>query len=502
MSTALSVPPQAVIPNQDPGPDWKQQLTERLDAYRSRRQEEKSSFSAGVSAQADSRASRIARAVASRYAAAPTYSELLLAAAQAERAAQEALADHEKAMRERAELEAIAVDQGGTCAAESDGRNSLRHSLDPIRPQETPDEGEQAFAERYGSPIHTQSATPVMPQFATRTKEMHVHQTTPEPEPSLEDLWASALVEPRALLPSKLIEFPRELVSSRRARPHLPEAPDSRTPLPEAAQLRIFEVHAETESHAAIEPAMTEAASEATVETVGEAARQNPLQKTAPDFPERSEPATFEAAQRAAAMSRLGASVQAWTATHATSAPLEGRASSASTARAFKNLEWAAISLDREQAAVDDRSAISVADYAPFLVDPASIDRRLMAFAVDFAAVTAGFLGFLLVFAASTPHLPAGATAAALAGAVYLALWVLYQALFFSLSGATAGMQYAHIALCTFDDQNPTRLALRKRLGAWWLSCLPLGLGFLWCFVDEDNLSWHDRITRTYQREY
>jgi uncharacterized RDD family membrane protein YckC len=138
----------------------------------------------------------------------------------------------------------------------------------------------------------------------------------------------------------------------------------------------------------------------------------------------------------------------------------------------------------------------------PFMVDPASIDRRVMAFAVDFAAVTAGFLGFLVVFVASTPHLPTGLTAAALAGVVYVALWVLYQMLFFSLSGATAGMLYAHIALCTFDDQNPTRPALQRRLAAWWVSFLPLGIGFLWCFVDEDNLCWHDRITRTYQREY
>ncbi|MHB1865752.1 MAG: RDD family protein, partial [Candidatus Saccharimonadales bacterium] len=148
------------------------------------------------------------------------------------------------------------------------------------------------------------------------------------------------------------------------------------------------------------------------------------------------------------------------------------------------------------------RAQSAVAEYVPFMVDPASIDRRVMAFAVDFAAVTAGFLGFLVVFVASTPHLPTGLTAAALAGVVYTALWVLYQMLFFSLSGATAGMLYAHIALCTFDDQNPTRSALQRRLAAWWVSLLPLGIGFLWCFVDEDNLCWHDRITRTYQREY
>ena len=173
-----------------------------------------------------------------------------------------------------------------------------------------------------------------------------------------------------------------------------------------------------------------------------------------------------------------------------------------SPARAFKGLEWASISLDKETYAPAQKREATVSEYVPFLIEPASIDRRIMSFAVDFAAVTAGFLGFLLVFAAATPHLPTGLTAVALGGVVYVALWVLYQMLFFSLSGATAGMLYARIALCTFDDQNPTREALRRRLASWWLSCLSLGMGFLWCFVDEDNLSWHDRITRMYQRRY
>jgi hypothetical protein len=27
---------------------------------------------------------------------------------------------------------------------------------------------------------------------------------------------------------------------------------------------------------------------------------------------------------------------------------------------------------------------------------------------------------------------------------------------------------------------------------------LTLGLGYAWCFLDEDELSWHDRITKTH----
>jgi hypothetical protein len=62
-------------------------------------------------------------------------------------------------------------------------------------------------------------------------------------------------------------------------------------------------------------------------------------------------------------------------------------------------------------------------------------------------------------------------------------------------------MKYARIGLCTFDDQSPTRAQRCGRLGALLLSVLPLGLGAAWAIFDEDHLSWHDRLSRTYQRK-
>jgi uncharacterized RDD family membrane protein YckC len=85
---------------------------------------------------------------------------------------------------------------------------------------------------------------------------------------------------------------------------------------------------------------------------------------------------------------------------------------------------------------------------------------------------------------------------------VLVLLYLLYQALFFSFSESTPGMRCARIALCTFDDENPTRGAMRRRNLAVLLSACPLGLGLLWAAFDEDRLTWHDRLTRTYQRIY
>jgi uncharacterized RDD family membrane protein YckC len=132
----------------------------------------------------------------------------------------------------------------------------------------------------------------------------------------------------------------------------------------------------------------------------------------------------------------------------------------------------------------------------------AGIPDRLMAGIVDAALVGIAFAMFVLVFATSTAHPPAGKPAI-IGGAVLLAvLYLLYQLLFFTFAEATPGMRYARIALCTFDDDNPTRDAMRKRIFALVLAAAPLGLGFLYALFDEDHLGWHDRMTRMYQRSY
>jgi uncharacterized RDD family membrane protein YckC len=121
---------------------------------------------------------------------------------------------------------------------------------------------------------------------------------------------------------------------------------------------------------------------------------------------------------------------------------------------------------------------------------------------IDGALTLSAFLLFYLVFILCTTSLPHGRVALIGACVTLFAMWLLYQLLFFTLTDATPGMHYAKIALCTFNDDNPSRSALRARIAALLLSALPLGLGFLWVVFDEDSLGWHDRITQTYQRSY
>jgi uncharacterized RDD family membrane protein YckC len=271
-------------------------------------------------------------------------------------------------------------------------------------------------------------------------------------------------------LPANLIEFPRQLVASRKARPRLAEGPlrDEAALAPGDSQLRIFEVEPEQVSTTPV-------------------ADSNPTGPAAPQWTSIWLDAPGSAAQPSADASASHLA-EMWTHGHPQpSAPA------------------------------------AISQPSPSCADAATIGRRLLAVAINAAIVLTGLAAFAAVFAVVAGHLlpwqpdPSlhmrmGRVAVqtglqlcqlpAAAAITAAALFLLYQALFFSFSTATPGMRCARIALCTFDDENPTRSVLRRRILALLLSAGPLGLGFLWAALDEDRLAWHDRLTRTYQRRY
>jgi uncharacterized RDD family membrane protein YckC len=159
---------------------------------------------------------------------------------------------------------------------------------------------------------------------------------------------------------------------------------------------------------------------------------------------------------------------------------------------------WAPIRLDDAPASRSESRAL--APEAP--LKTASLEDRLMAGIFDLALVIAAFAIFILVFVACTAHPPTGKPALYGAGFVLAGFFLLYQYLFFKFAEGTPGMRYAKIALCTFEDENPTRKAMCRRILFLLLSAAPLGLGFAWAWFDPERLGWHDRLSRIYQRSY
>ena len=131
-------------------------------------------------------------------------------------------------------------------------------------------------------------------------------------------------------------------------------------------------------------------------------------------------------------------------------------------------------------------------------LQPARMSRRLLASGIDAAVVLSAFAMFAYVFfrvTAAVPPLPQ--LLAASAGLLGL-FWAAYQYLMLVHSGATPGLKLTRLELNRFDGSPATRSLRLWRVLASVLSSAPLGLGYAWCFLDEDQLCWHDRITRTY----
>jgi uncharacterized RDD family membrane protein YckC len=83
-------------------------------------------------------------------------------------------------------------------------------------------------------------------------------------------------------------------------------------------------------------------------------------------------------------------------------------------------------------------------------------------------------------------------------GVLAVLLWVAYEFFFVVYTGSTPGLRAARLRLAAFDGSPLNRRARRWRVLASFLSVFSAGLGYLWCVLDQDDLCWHDRITRTH----
>src|SRR6185437_15840140 len=128
----------------------------------------------------------------------------------------------------------------------------------------------------------------------------------------------------------------------------------------------------------------------------------------------------------------------------------------------------------------------------------APLGRRLLAAGLDGMLVAAATILFAFIANKIAVLLPSARAVLELGVALPAILWAVFQYVFLVYTGSTPGMRLAALRLSDFDGSVPDRATRRWRALAMALSAVSLGLGFLWCLLDEDTLCWHDRITRTY----
>lgn len=128
----------------------------------------------------------------------------------------------------------------------------------------------------------------------------------------------------------------------------------------------------------------------------------------------------------------------------------------------------------------------------------APLGRRLLASIIDGMIIGAACALFGFVFWKVTLERPPKIQLLTLAAGIPCLFWAAYQYLLIVHAGSTPGLRLARLQLSRFDGTPAKRSLRRWRVLASYLSAASLGMGYAWLFLDEDNLCWHDRITRTY----
>jgi uncharacterized RDD family membrane protein YckC len=429
----------STLPNQVKiSPKWKQEVNLRVAAHKDRKAAGSAEPEAisEVHHGGDRRAAEAAARVAARFAKAPSYSEMAGEARAAVRAAEAA---------SRAALEAQAAAESILAGLEA-ASQAEPVSADGFASENAVD-GPARESNEYE--IRWEPDLPQRQEESTALRTAHSDETPEQAAESWEDsAWPSQpgpggdgieTVEPALPIHANLIEFPREIIATRKVRPRLAEGAYTAP----GGQLSIFEV----------------------------------------------DPASISV-EPSAAVAMDVASTPSWTGPEWSGIELD-----AQPRREFleeppdeslteRELQW--------DQALDRARSVQIAP----------IGLRVMAGLVNGSLVMGVFLLGAMAVAPHLKVLPS-LRGAEVASCVALAvITALYHGLFYAFAKGTPGMLYAGVSLCTFDGQKPTRAQRLGRLVAMLLSVVPMGLGIMWAIFDEDRLSWHDRLSQTYLRKH
>jgi uncharacterized RDD family membrane protein YckC len=128
----------------------------------------------------------------------------------------------------------------------------------------------------------------------------------------------------------------------------------------------------------------------------------------------------------------------------------------------------------------------------------APLGRRLVAALVDGLIIAAASALFGFIFWKVAAVRPPLLQMLGLAAGVPCLFWMVYQYLLIVYAASTPGLRIAGLELARFDGTSTSRSLRRWRVLAGCLSAVSAGMGYVWVFLDEDALCWHDRITHTY----
>ena len=174
------------------------------------------------------------------------------------------------------------------------------------------------------------------------------------------------------------------------------------------------------------------------------------------------------------------------------------------TKRRFRPARVERLEIDVEQPAFDFEGAGSdagpkrpVSPYDSPVVSVAPLMERRRAGVLDLTLLLFAYGGFLMVFRALGGRFSISRFDLLVTVAILGLLYAQYVALFTYFAKATPGMMLRGLRVASLDGLDPSPRQLMWRSLGYLISAGTLTLGFLWVLWDEDQLSWHDRISQT-----
>lgn len=128
--------------------------------------------------------------------------------------------------------------------------------------------------------------------------------------------------------------------------------------------------------------------------------------------------------------------------------------------------------------------------------------HRMMATAADWSliGIAVGMFAWIFILlggevVVTKQTIPLLVGIVAVLGLLYRVLWCLADA-------DSPGMRWAHLRLVDFDGRKPGRRQRLSRAAAASLSLMAAGLGVMWAALDEESLTWHDHISKSFPTPY
>jgi uncharacterized RDD family membrane protein YckC len=128
----------------------------------------------------------------------------------------------------------------------------------------------------------------------------------------------------------------------------------------------------------------------------------------------------------------------------------------------------------------------------------ASIDDRRLAALIDLGCLLFAYGGFLMLFGSLGGQFTLSKLTAVVYATTFAIVYLQYFALFTIFGGTTPGMMMRNLQVTSFSGEPPAPRQMLLRSAGYMLSAGTFFLGFLWAMWDEDQLTWHDRLSNTY----